>query len=107
METRWLQLFAVVSRLLDYYNVVEEYIKVTENADSSRRFKRIVTAFRNPLFLPSLLFVRYIMGKLAPIEKSFQSDEVMIHRLFDELRQLFLEILLLCVKEKTINRKKP
>ena len=47
------------------------------------------------------------MDKLTPIEKSFQSDEVLIHRLFNELRQLFLDILLLCVRENCINTKKP
>ena len=107
VETRWLQLFAVICRLLEHYEIVTEYIKQNSENDKSRRFKRIAAAFENPLFFPSLLFTRFLMGRLMPFEKSFQSDEVMIHLLYAELRRLLLEVLVLCVQESKIDKKHP
>ena len=75
--------------------------------DKSNRFKRISAALENPLLLPTLQFLKFVMGKLDLFEKKFQTDEIMIHSLFVELRRLLLTIMGLCVRETVINKREP
>ena len=95
----------VIERVLQQYDLLMEFVKNTN--DPSRRFQRISAAFRNPLFLPTLHFTKFVVGKLQFFEKLFQTDGVVIRKMFDKLCELLLSILVLCVRESSINRKKP
>ena len=95
----------VSSRVLDQYDILLHFVKHAD--DKSNRFKRISAALENPLLLPTLQFLKFVMGKLDLFEKKFQTDEIMIHSLFVELRRLLLTIMGLCVRETVINKREP
>jgi hypothetical protein len=109
VETRWLQLLPVVSRLIEQYPALEEYflhVLPAEKGTEMRnpKVKDIVSSLKQRAALIDLHFLKSVLPELDRLEKRFEKNAVMIHTLYSDIRKLFRDLLSKFLQTDHVNK---
>ena len=85
-STRWLSLERCIQRTIEKYAGLKSYFLSEDLADA--RFKRLHTAFENPLTEVALFFHDASIQLFTNFNKLLQSDEPSIHIVYDSVIKL-------------------
>ena len=85
-STRWLSLERCIQRTIEKYAGLKSYVLSEDLADA--RFKRLHTAFENPLTKVALFFHNASIPLFTNFNKLLQSDEPSIHIVYDSVIKL-------------------
>jgi hypothetical protein len=90
-STRWLSLESSITRLLRMYEPLKSYF--LSNSESQPRFKRLRTAFEDPMTEVYLLFFQATLPLFNRLNLLLQRSDPSIHLIFSQIRA-FLKTLL-------------
>ena len=100
--TRWLSILPVANRLLEQWDALKEFfnsLKVNHpSVASTERAKRIIQNLNSSLIRAKLMFLSTVLPQFERFEKMFQSEDVQIHILYDELSVLLKNIMAQFIK---------
>jgi hypothetical protein len=107
VESRWLSLGPVCDRVIEQYPALKPYflsnLRTTGMiASSVTRYKRIKESLEDPSTLVFLNFAAYMAESFNPFVKQFQTDEPMVHVLYDKANELARQCLQMFLKHEIV-----
>lgn len=94
VETRWLQIKAVVDRHLQLYDPLLEFFRQLPDPEKAKpKPRRILKLLEAPETQAYLGFVSFALAPFKRFEKIFQATEPIIHLLYPAMCDLFADVL--------------
>ena len=114
MSTRWLHLkrvfFRVIEQRDNLYQYFINFLPRLENCKieikEASRYKQFVENRKSGQTLPYLSFVSFVAQELEYFLISFQSSELLIHIINEDMRTLLLNLLTKCIKKNYLFEKR-
>ncbi len=91
VNVRWLSLEKAVYRILQLYSSLQSYFK--SEAESQARFKRLATAFEDPMTEVYLLFYQSVLPTFTRMNLLLQREDPNIHLVADSIRVFMRKLL--------------
>lgn len=106
--TSWIEDGIVADRLLEIWDNTTKLVIFYENLPKSKRqysetFLDIQTAITNVLTVAKLLFFSFVTKQLKPFLTAYQIDIRMIPYMFQDLKHLALQLLVLIIKPGVVD----
>ncbi|CAD7085336.1 unnamed protein product [Hermetia illucens] len=92
-QTRWLSLSAVVSRLIEQYDVLIAYFSIAVKEENLQTAKNILTSLKDPITKLYLLFLEFALPFFIKLNKLFQSESSQIHKLHSSVKEIVVTLL--------------
>ncbi|CAL1526054.1 unnamed protein product [Lymnaea stagnalis] len=102
-QTRWLSRGKVISCLLDQWDALLLFFQKEASAHKSDSAAEILTVMTTPGAKHSLLFVSYVLSKIARMDEEFQSENLRIHKVFASISDEYRNILDMFIKPEIMN----
>lgn len=90
--TRWLSRHACIERILDNWNALEQFFRLSVFEDKLKAAEDILSAMQDLSTKAYLLFLKYALNFLNSFNALFQSRSILVHKLFDSSEKLFKQI---------------
>ena len=110
VSSRWLYLEPVCRRVIEQYEALKKYfitnLRMTGMIPSTAsRYKRIKECLEDDTTLVYLHFVAYLAASLSQFMKLFQTDEPLVHVLYDKVNELTRACLRKFLKPEVVDGK--
>lgn len=110
-QTRWLSVYAAVERVLEQWDALKLYFMDMMANESSKHAEEICLWLHDPFIKMYFHFLKWTLPKFTHMNEYFQSDRVVVTRLHDKFKEIYIELLLCFLKRdyvmKTINSGRP
>lgn len=102
-QTRWLALRECVSRFIEQYDAIAEFLR--REREYSQDAGNLYTKLKNPFFLLYLKFLDFIQPLVTDRNKEFQSEEPKVPLLHKKMESLYRSVLELHIYRRTTFRR--
>ncbi|XP_034965228.1 uncharacterized protein LOC118082233 isoform X2 [Zootoca vivipara] len=92
-STRWLSLLTCIQRVLNQWDALKAYFNSLEEVEKSAKLRDLASHLGDPVVKIYFLFLAAALKPLSEFNIAFQSEEVQIHRLEEEMCRLIRRIL--------------
>ena len=103
-STRWLSLHQSVSRVLEQWDALEQYFTQDNDVRNVSKVKEWVELMAAKCTKAYLYFLKEVLPIFTTVNCRYQTSNVMIHKLYDDQRQLLKILLLNCIKQSSISQ---
>ncbi|XP_060124937.1 uncharacterized protein LOC118080162 isoform X1 [Zootoca vivipara] len=101
-NTRWLSLLTCIQRVLNQWAALTAYFNSLEEVEKSANLRDLASHLGDPVVKIYFLFLAAALKPLSEFNIAFQSEEVQIHRLEEEMCKLIKKILGFLVPARTM-----
>ena len=90
--TRWLSHQKCVCRILDNWNVIQEYLRHAVATNKLKSAAIIMTELSNQCNRAYLFFLKYVLGYFNELKAVIQSKIPLVHQLHNESLKIFFKL---------------
>ena len=92
-ETRWLSRSEVVKKILDQWDALTLHFQVSRNSERCFTAEQLYSMFSNPINKAYLTFLNQELESICKLNKYFQSDNLDVTKLYQDLADYYLSLL--------------
>ncbi|XP_060125518.1 uncharacterized protein LOC118081198 [Zootoca vivipara] len=101
-STRWLSLLTCIQRVLNQWDALKAYFGSLEEVEKSAKLRDLAGHLADPVVKIYFLFLAAALKPFSEFNIAFQSEEVQIHRLEEEMCRLIKKILGFLIPARTM-----